>query len=282
MQSTDTYDYAAIGHVTVDVLPDGSRRPGGSVVYAALQAARLGRRALILTRGVPSQIEALLAPYRDELELMIQPADATTTLQTEGIGAGRRQRLLAWAGPLEPQPLPASAVVHLAPVARELRWLPAEQAPFVGLTPQGLARRWSGLGGEVTSTPPWGPEAALALSCDAIVVSEQERKPCSELIERAREQGAIVAVTAGHAPNEILLPDGRRLEIAVDPIERPADDLGAGDVYASAFFVALAQERGAEAAAALANRAAALRMLGEGPGAVAYAEQIEPLGFGAS
>ena len=46
------YDYTAVGHVTADVFADGSVRPGGSALYSALQAARLGRRALIITQGV--------------------------------------------------------------------------------------------------------------------------------------------------------------------------------------------------------------------------------------
>ena len=38
------FDYTTVGHVTADVLGDGSRRPGGSAFYSALQAARLGQR----------------------------------------------------------------------------------------------------------------------------------------------------------------------------------------------------------------------------------------------
>ena len=45
------FDYTTVGHVTIDVLDDGSRRAGGTAFYSALQAARLGRRALIVTRG---------------------------------------------------------------------------------------------------------------------------------------------------------------------------------------------------------------------------------------
>jgi hypothetical protein len=41
------------------------------------------------------EIERLLEPYRGELELEIQPAERTTTLETSGSGATRRQRLLA-------------------------------------------------------------------------------------------------------------------------------------------------------------------------------------------
>ena len=64
------FDYTTVGHVTVDVMADGSRRPGGSAFYSALQAARLGLRARVITRGVaPSEIEELLGALRGELEL---------------------------------------------------------------------------------------------------------------------------------------------------------------------------------------------------------------------
>ena len=90
------YQYTTVGHVTADVLADGSRRPGGGAFYSALQAARLGKRALIITQGVPSEVEQLLAPYREELELEIIPAQHTTTLHTFGHGAARTQRIKPW------------------------------------------------------------------------------------------------------------------------------------------------------------------------------------------
>ena len=50
------FDYTTVGHVTADVLADGARRAGGSAFYSALQAARLGRRALIITQGVGADV----------------------------------------------------------------------------------------------------------------------------------------------------------------------------------------------------------------------------------
>ncbi len=82
---------------------------------------------------------------------------------------------------------------------------------------------------------------ALAERCDALVVSEHERASCAQMIAAAGRGGAVVAVTAGPGPNTILLPDGGMLEADVPAIEEACDDLGAGDVYAAAFFVALAE-----------------------------------------
>lgn len=268
-------DYLAIGHVTVDVLPDGSRRAGGSALYAALQAARLGGRAMILTRGARQEVEQLLEPYLDELALVVQPAAATTTLQTDWSAGQRRQRLLAWAGPIERQPLPSTRVLHLAPVAAELDWTPSSPESFVGLTPQGLLRRWAGPGAEVRLDVPPPAAVALARGCDAIVLSAEEQTACAAMLAEASAAGALVAVTAGTAPTELLLPDGQTLQAPVQGLANPVDDLGAGDVYASALFLALADGQPVGAAAERASAAARLRVQGSGPGAVARAAQLE-------
>jgi len=269
------FDYTTLGHVTIDVMPDGSRRPGGTAFYGALQAARLGRRTLIVTRGAAPEIDELLAPYSAELAFEVLPAPATTTLATSGSGTERTQRMLAWAGPLPEDLRLDTAILHLAPVARELptRWL--GEASFVGLTPQGLARRWAGAGEELSLVEPSDTAVALAQRCDAIVISEHEQASCARLLARATDAGAIVAVTAGGDPNRILLTDGRALELDVPPIEEPHEDLGAGDVFAAAFFVALAEGRAVQHAVAFANAAAAVRMQGSGADAIGGRAAIE-------
>ncbi len=259
-------DYTTVGHVTVDVMDDGTRRPGGSAFYAALQASRLGARALIVTRGVRAEIEALLAPFAGELELEVIDAERTTTLLTSGAGRSRTQRVLAWAGEIGDDVALDTTIVHLAPVARETpsRW--RGRAEFVGVTPQGLVREWSGAGGRVR-------HGALDLvllpaSCDAVVFSESERDSCAALLApAARAQAPVVAVTAAAAATELRAPDGEIVHVEV-PYVRMRDDLGAGDVFAAAFFVALADGATATDAAEFANAAAAVRIAGAGAGAI--------------
>ncbi len=269
------FDYTTVGHVTIDVLEDGSRRAGGTAFYSALQASRLGLRALILTRGVAREIEELIEPYSGELELRILPGAHTTTLLTLGSGSARSQRVLAWAGPIAEGLALDTAILHLAPVAREspTRW--RGRAGFVGLTPQGLVREWSAGGGEIGSAPPARAATLMAGNCDAIVVSEHERASCAGLIATATTAGTIVAVTAGAQPTTILAPGAGAVELEVPAIAEPTDDLGAGDVFAAAFFVALADGRSALQAASFANAAAAVRMHGAGAGAIGDREAIE-------
>lgn len=277
------YDYVAIGHVTIDVIEDhpGGRlsQPGGGAFYSALQAARLGLRTLIVTKGVRVEIESMLAPYRKELEVHVIAAQSTTTLATRGAGCGRFQCLRAWAGPID-EPLDGlleapAAIVHFAPVVRETSGETWMRGAFVGLTPQGLVRRWE-TDGRIHSTAL--ERDMLPRRIDAAVLSASERTACSPLLERAQNaSGAVVAVTAGMAPIELQAPDGRLRHIPAVAVEEVRDDLGAGDVFAAAFFVALQRGEPASAATRFASAAAAVKVAGVGPTAVGRLQDVERL-----
>jgi hypothetical protein len=371
--SATRFDYVTVGHVTRDLIARAGRgesvRPGGSAFYSALQAARLGMRSMIVTQGVPAEIEALLAPFRDELELRVIPARETTTLSTRGRGGERSQRLLAWAGPITAPIEVDTAILHLAPVARETpSWTP-KGAGFVGMTPQGLVRTWRNALGvalvqldtgsllrDAPPAPPTGDPfadeitqvaldpALLPERFDAAVISEQECRDCNALFAAARACGGCVAVTAGARPATVHLPapahtpapaatptrapvpssapipsptppapipsppsptptitpsptpttttpssapttttpsptpttaPTRVVQTPLPPLLGVRDDLGAGDVFAAAFFVALAEGRTPLQAATLGNAAAAVRIAGDGATAIGDRARIE-------
>ncbi len=275
------FDYVAVGHVTVDVLvdaPDGPRRQaGGGALYSGLQAARLGLRTLILTSGRRAELDGLLEPYRDELQVQMLDTEQSTTLETRGSGRRRTQRLLSWAGPLPSTMVPRrAAILHLAPVARETPGRVDVSAELVGITPQGLMRRWdrSGTIEEVALSA-----GALPQPCDAVVINAAEQDCLAPALpDQTAPSGRLplVAVTAGSEPTQIRLPDGR--VTAVPPPQPgldPIDDLGAGDVFAAAFFIALHGGAPPAEAAAFGNAAAAVRIGGRGPGAIGRHQEIE-------
>jgi 1D-myo-inositol 3-kinase len=273
-------DYATVGHVTVDVLADGSRHPGGSAFYSALQAARLGCRTLIVTRGVRAEIELLLAPYLGELELRVIDAEQTTTLQTLRDGEQREQRMLAWAGKIPSDAVDVdAAILHFAPVARETPRSFVGEARFLAVTPQGFVRDWPEGGGPIVACTL--DQSLLPRNCDAFVFSAHERESCATLLDRpgggrrGAAGDALVAVTAAAAPNELHLADGALVRVDVPPLQRPRDDVGAGDVFAAALFVELAGGAPPLRAASFANAAAAVRIAGEGPGAIGARAAIE-------
>lgn len=271
------FDYIAVGHVTRDLIEDRFEgevsRPGGSAFYSALQAARLGLRALIVTKGIPDEIESLLGPYLDELDLSVIPSEHTTTLRTHGSGASRRQRVLAWAGAISEELELHTSILHFAPVAREGRTNWGGSATFVGITPQGHLRRW-GEHGEITLAP-LKPQQ-LPARYDAAVISEDERSFCEPLLAAsANPDGPVLAVTAGSEPARIHLPGGSVTHTAAPAVERVVDDLGAGDVFAAAFFIELAGGAPAPDAASFASAAAAVRIEGAGPGAIGTREDVD-------
>jgi sugar/nucleoside kinase (ribokinase family) len=316
-RSTGThFDYVTVGHVTRDAIedssspgtrhqPGGSRyQPGGSAFYSALQAARLGLRTLILTQGVREEVESLLAPYRDELELHVIPADHTTTLSTRGLGEHRTQRVLAWAGPIVDAIELDTDILHLAPIARETPNSWRGRASFVGITPQGLVRHWEqaagmvplvqlftgSMLGEVALAPPPGCEALagevssivldptlLPASFDAAVISEHELPSCHSLFSAARRCKASLAVTAGSRPTTVHTATAGVLQTSLPPHVTMHEDIGAGDVFAAGFFVALAEGRTPLEAAAFGNAAASVRIAGAGAGAIGGRTQIEEL-----
>lgn len=278
------FEYVTVGHVTVDVLEgDGVRRPGGGAFYSALQAARLGLRTLIVTQGARRELKELLAPYGEELEFEIFAAEQTTTLETWGMGRERRQRVVAWAGAMSEAIEVDTSILHLAAVARETPRSWRGGADFVGMTPQGWTRAWDE-SGEMSHVAL--EQEALPERWDALAISEVERRWCEELIaspakradraERLAQAGGrppaggarVIAVTAGSAPTTIVLGDGSETKVAVPTTVQPREDLGAGDVFAAAFFVALHEGRSAEDAAAYGNAAASVRVAGEGAGAI--------------
>jgi hypothetical protein len=297
-----SFDYVTVGHVTTDVIAaDHSRRPGGGAFYSALQAARLGLRALILTQGSPPELETLLAPHRDELELRILPAAATTTFETSWPDGRRHQRVLAWAGPILGPIEVDTQILHFAPVARETPAAWRGHADFVGLTPQGLARTWEprdaqtgrsdtrrgASDGEAADTTAAGEElrteplssdsldALLPRPCNAVVISEQERVACAPLLAAAATGGAVLAVTAGPGATTIQSPGGELVRVQAPAVAEPRTDLGAGDVFAAAFFVALHEGLPPARAAAFANAAAAIRIEGVGAHAIGDRSAIE-------
>jgi len=272
-----------VGHVTVDVIAaEHSRRPGGGVFYSALQAARLGLRTLILTQGSAPEIEELLGPYSDELELRVIPAPATTTFETSWPGGQRSQRVLAWAGPIAGPIEVDTRILHFAPVAREIPAAWRGRADFVGLTPQGLARAWDeggATGGKIVPTPlpsdRGSLEALLPDGCSAVVISEQERVACASLLDAAADIGAVIAITAGPDATSVQTPGGECIRVQAPAVAEPREDLGAGDVFAAAFFVALHEGLPPERAAAFAGAAAAIRIEGSGADAIGDRSAIE-------
>ena len=284
MQTSRTPEYLVIGHICADLLPDGTSVLGGTALYSALTAARLGWRVGVLTRGrfgttvggvpVPS-----LGGYADELSIIVQDAETPTMFRNEYQAGRRTQHMPRWAGPIDLRGLPPhwrnAKVIHLGPIAQEIdpRQTGGLTAGFLGVTPQGWMRDWpKETGGKVTLHGLRLPGELLG-KIDAIVVSDEEISLVREEVERvgARRLGVI---TLGEYGARIIY-GGETADLPGYKV--PTVDLtGAGDVFAAAFFIR-ATDRTASAITAgrFANGVAAVSLRGVGTSGVPSKREVE-------
>lgn len=276
-------DYVAIGHITIDLLPDGGGVLGGSALYAALTAARFGLRAAILTRGnftrTGRDLAAALRQVAADVEIIAQSAAEATTFRNTTSAGRRQQEIHAWAGPIDVNGLPpawrSARVIHLAPVAQEIdpRQVGRLNPGYLGATPQGWMRQWSpARDGLVTLEQLRLPPDALS-RIDALVLSSSEQSLARDAIDAVSRRG-LVAITRGAEPAH-LIDRGRPLDIPAYPV-RVVDDTGAGDVFAAVLFLLRADLTPVSVAARTAAAAAALRLqAGVGPEAIPTRAQVE-------
>jgi sugar/nucleoside kinase (ribokinase family) len=286
LQSQRTPQYLVIGHIVADLLPDGGAVLGGTALYSALTAARLGWRVGVLTRGAYGvTVDGVSIPsldaFADELSIITQDAESPTVFVNEYAAGRRTQTIRRWAGPIDLRGLPPhwrnARVIHLGPVAQEIdsRQTGALTPSFLGATPQGWMREWPrGPGGRVKLAQLRLP-AELLGRLDSLVVSDEEIHLAREAVERvgARRLGVV---TLGEQGARIIY-GGQRAELPGFPL-KTLDLTGAGDVFAAAFFIRAAdRDASAITAGRFANAAAALSLRGIGPTSVPTLAEVETL-----
>ena len=147
-------------------------------------------------------------------------------------------------------------MVHLGPIAQEVEPSLARRFPegFLGITPQGWIREWD-QDGRVTKSE-W-PEADYVLrNARASVLSIEDVDREEQRIEEMATYSQILVVTEG--------AKGCRLYIEGEIHRFPAPDVqeieatGAGDIFATVFFVHLQRTNNPWDAAILANQLAGI------------------------
>lgn len=268
-----TPDFLAIGHITRDLLADGSWRLGGTVTFAALTAARLGLRAAIVT-SAPVDLIAALDAFMPDIPLSVVPTAEASTFENIYTPQGRRQYLRGRAAPLTLDAIPAAwraaPIVLLGPLTQEMDASLAAGFPhaLIGATPQGWLRQWDETG--LVSPTPFTMLESLAPFVRALILSredlhspsvrEDERDQANAQAEATIAQWAqrvpLVAVTRGPG-GAALWRDGKNVGVFAGYPAQEVDPTGAGDVFAATFLVELHRTGDPQAAVDFANRVAA-------------------------
>ena len=265
-------DYLVIGHLTEDVTPTGSRL-GGTAAFAALTARAFGLRVGIITSvGAGTSLKAL-----EGIPILAIPSAHTTTFENVRTPAGRKQILLRQATRISLQDLPdlwrRAPIVHLGPVAQELS---ADSSTYLsssllGITPQGWMRTWD----ETGQVEPckWESAEALLPQAGAVVISREDVRGNEEAIEAMAHQTRVLAVTEG-AAGSVLHWNGDRRRFRAPEIAE-VDDIGAGDVFAAAFFIRLFTTRDPWEAARFATLLAGRSVTRSGFEGIPTTQEIE-------
>jgi sugar/nucleoside kinase (ribokinase family) len=266
-------EYLIIGHITRDVVGDGFR-PGGSVIYGAITASRLGARTALLT----SCGEEIKLAELEGVEIINQPSDSTTTFNNQYTKQGRKQFLLDRASDLELDSLPErwrrARIIHLAPVAREINLHTTAGFPYSRLffSLQGWLRKWD-RSGLVSTAPLPDLELENLDPCGAFLSIEDLAGDRSQ-ISRLRDLFPLLFLTLGMAGAE-LYREGKMTPIHSLPVEE-LDPTGAGDIFAAAFITFFAlQEKPLVESSLLASRLAGLSVTRPGIEGVPSAAEID-------
>jgi sugar/nucleoside kinase (ribokinase family) len=276
-------EYVAIGHMTIDRTPSGNVL-GGSVLYAALTAARYGLRSGIFTRAnlgaLDRQMREQLDAIAAEVEIVTQSSPGITTFTNTEVAGRRSQALHDWGGEIDLTGLPplwrSAGAIHIAPVAQEIdpRQVNRLSPQLLGCTPQGWLRRWDEQRLGQVRTSPLRLPSDLVSRIDALVVSAEEYAHARDVVVEIGQRGLSV-VTRG-IQGASLIDRGREVDVPAYRV-KVVDTTGAGDVFAAALFAARSARESVSASARYASAAAALTVAGTGLSAVPSREAVEAL-----
>ncbi len=255
-------DFLAIGNVTRDLLPGGGFALGGTVSYAAITAHRLAHRPGALTRLAP---DTPLTGEWDQVVVHRLPSATTTTFRNQYTGQTRRQIVTDVAPPIMAGDLPAAwqnvPVTLLGPIAQEAdpSLLSVLHGSIIGAVPQGWMRQWDAEG--VVSPQRWTHAEIVLPALSALILSEADLQHKEDLVVY-RALCPIVVVTYGPRGSHVWQHD-EMTAVGTRPAAE-TDPTGAGDVFATAFLIRLAETGQAIEAARFAGVTASFSVEGSG------------------
>lgn len=261
--------FLAIGHVARDEFPDGAHRLGGTALYAAATAARLGIPAALVTRvGPQERAEVTRACAELGIDLRALDALVTTTFVFRWDDQGRRiLRLRSRARSIVLDDVPADLrsadALVFGTIARELSpdLLTGETARVSVLAAQGFLRSWDA-DGTVRPTP-WEDAEATIARLSAVVLSEDD--VAGDTIGVTRWSRTVpVVLTLAERGCRLYERGHPSAEVPAYLPARVVDSTGAGDAFAAGLAVALAEGRPLTDACRFANAVASFCL--EGPG----------------
>lgn len=271
-------DFLVLGHVTCDLLADGTSRLGGTALYAAVTAVRLGYRVAVYTAAGD---DLDLAPLQgmDGVEVARRPSPTDTVFANRYRAGRREQFLLGRAAALDIEGLPSewwtARLVLLGAVAQEVApsWAGLFPRSTVAACLQGWLRAWDDVGRVHFSS--WEEAERWLPALDAAFLSLEDVGGRRGLAATYARHCPLLVLTEG-ARGATLYDHGRPCRVPAFPA-REVDPTGAGDVFAAAFLLRLSEGATPPVAAHFAAAAAALSVQGAGIAAIPDRAAVEAM-----
>jgi len=270
-------DYLVIGHLSKDLIPEGSptgSQLGGTAAYAALTARALGLRV-----GIVSSFNAkdLSLNALAGIPIIAIPSEETSTFSNIETPTGRQQTLHQHAAQIDFEQVPdlwrRTPIIHLGPIAQEMEsQLPSGFSPaLLGITPQGWLRGWDANGRVMPKK--WSEMEASLNHASAAVLSIEDVEEDEGIIEEMSIASRILVLTEeSEGPRLYWNHDLRHFPVPnVDIVDRT----GAGDIFATAFFIRLHSTRDPWEAARFATCLASYSVTRHGLESIPTEEEIQ-------
>ena len=226
-------DYLVVGHVTRDLIDQGSIL-GGTVAYSGRTALALGFSVGIVT-SCSSGLD--LSPL-EGINIFNLPSEKSTTFKNIYHEGNRSQRIIATALTLGPASIPLqwrqASILHLAPIANEVDpdIIHHFDSTFIGITLQGYLRRWDDEGWVHLNS--WETIKELLPTANAIVLSIEDLQGDEDAALEMAKHCEILAVTRG--PEGVTIFDRGNAQNIPAPPAHEIEATGAGDIFAAPFF----------------------------------------------
>jgi sugar/nucleoside kinase (ribokinase family) len=261
-------DFLAIGHVARDEFEgEATWRLGGTALYAAATAARLGTATALVTRVGPTEKPALEERCAQlGVALHPLPSSTTTTFAFRYVEGRRFLRLKSRARGIAPSDIPAAwrgaRAVVLGSIAHELdRSLFGTTSPTATvLVAQGYLREWAADG--AIRPREWEDADEIVPLVTAVVLSEDDVAGDLSAPRRWARKGRVYVTLAERGV--LVLERGSETTIPGYPADRVADPTGAGDAFAAGLAIALADGQPPDDCARFANAVASFAVEGVG------------------
>ncbi len=265
-----------MGHLTFDVNivdsgPPTNHIPGGAVAYSALTAQKHSLTTGIITSvGDDYPVDMIFTG----VDVRVTASEHTATFANYYDSGDRTQVLMASGSRIPQSAVPADwtrpDILYVSPLLHELptdcvNWF---ESTLSCLVPSGWLRRWGpdGAISHASTLPPFRGK-----KWNMIVVSEPEIQDLPE--QQLFDLGEIICVTRGEKGSRIW-QDGTWIDVMAIEAE-PVDFTGAGDIWSTAFVIALSEGRELAEAGIYASAAAAISIESIGLSGCPSRETIE-------